>query len=85
MANYVLAIDQGTTSTRAIIFDQKGSIVSTGQLEHEQILPRAGWVDWRLPVPAVCASLAAGRTGSTSPMSKTWPMPSCWRWRRAPP
>ena len=45
MANYVLAIDQGTTSTRAIIFDQKGSIVSTGQLEHEQIFPKAGWVE----------------------------------------
>ena len=45
MADYVLAIDQGTTSTRAIVFDKKGSIVSTGQLEHEQILPRAGWVE----------------------------------------
>ncbi|MFT4123632.1 MAG: glycerol kinase GlpK [Microbacteriaceae bacterium] len=45
MADYVLAIDQGTTSSRAIIFDKKGSIVSTGQLEHEQIFPRAGWVE----------------------------------------
>ncbi|TFD55732.1 glycerol kinase GlpK [Cryobacterium frigoriphilum] len=45
MAKYVLAIDQGTTSTRAIIFDKAGSIISTGQLEHEQILPRAGWVE----------------------------------------
>ena len=45
MATYVLAIDQGTTSTRAIIFDQKGSIVSSGQLEHEQIFPKAGWVE----------------------------------------
>ncbi|MFO7689797.1 MAG: glycerol kinase GlpK [Cryobacterium sp.] len=45
MANYVLAIDQGTTSTRAIIFDKSGSIISTGQLEHDQILPRAGWVE----------------------------------------
>jgi len=45
MADYVIAIDQGTTSTRAIIFDKKGSIVSTGQLEHEQIFPRAGWVE----------------------------------------
>ena len=45
MAKYVLAIDQGTTSTRAIIFDKSGSIVSTGQLEHDQILPRAGWVE----------------------------------------
>ena len=42
MADYILAIDQGTTSSRAIIFDKKGSIVSTGQLEHEQIFPKAG-------------------------------------------
>jgi glycerol kinase len=45
MAQYVIAIDQGTTSSRAIIFDKAGSIVSTGQLEHEQIFPRAGWVE----------------------------------------
>ncbi len=42
---YVLAIDQGTTSSRAIVFDHSGSIVSTGQLEHEQIFPKAGWVE----------------------------------------
>lgn len=45
MADYVLAIDQGTTSSRAIIFDKAGSIISTGQLEHEQIFPQAGWVE----------------------------------------
>ncbi|BDZ49448.1 glycerol kinase [Frondihabitans sucicola] len=45
MSDYVIALDQGTTSTRAIIFDHSGSIVSTGQLEHEQIFPRAGWVE----------------------------------------
>jgi len=42
---YVIAIDQGTTSTRAIVFDHSGSIISTGQKEHEQIFPRAGWVE----------------------------------------
>src|SRR3954452_2147379 len=42
---YVMAIDQGTTSTRAIVFDHGGQIVSTGQHEHEQIFPRAGWVE----------------------------------------
>ena len=42
---YILAIDQGTTSSRAIIFDHGGQIVSTGQKEHEQIFPRAGWVE----------------------------------------
>ena len=41
----VIAIDQGTTSTRAIIFNHAGAIVSTGQKEHAQIFPRAGWVE----------------------------------------
>ena len=45
MADYVLAIDQGTTSSRAIVFNHSGEIVSTGQLEHDQIFPRAGWVE----------------------------------------
>ena len=45
MAKYVIAIDQGTTSSRAIIFDKAGSVISIGQLEHEQIFPRAGWVE----------------------------------------
>ena len=45
MTQYVVAIDQGTTSTRAIVFDHSGSIVSSGQREHEQIFPRAGWVE----------------------------------------
>jgi glycerol kinase len=45
VSEYVVAIDQGTTSTRAIVFDHSGSIVSVGQKEHEQIFPRAGWVE----------------------------------------
>ena len=42
---YVIAIDQGTTSTRAIIFNHAGGIVSVGQKEHAQIFPKAGWVE----------------------------------------
>ena len=42
---YVLAIDEGTTSARAIIFNHSGQIVSVGQKEFEQIFPRAGWVE----------------------------------------
>ena len=42
---YVLAIDQGTTSTRAMIFDHGGQVVSSDQVEHEQIFPKAGWVE----------------------------------------
>ncbi|GAA4698439.1 glycerol kinase [Promicromonospora umidemergens] len=45
MADYVLAIDQGTTSSRAIIFDHAGTVVSSGQIEHDQIFPKAGWVE----------------------------------------
>lgn len=42
---YVLAIDQGTTSTRAIIFDEAARLVASAQVEHRQIYPRAGWVE----------------------------------------
>jgi glycerol kinase len=42
---YILAIDQGTTSSRAIVFDHSGAVVSVGQKEHRQILPRPGWVE----------------------------------------
>src|SRR5688572_27709396 len=45
VADHVLAIDQGTTSTRAIVFDASGSVVSVAQREHEQIMARAGWVE----------------------------------------
>ncbi|WP_201863332.1 glycerol kinase GlpK [Microvirga soli] len=45
MAQYVGAIDQGTTSSRFIVFDKAGSIVSVGQKEHEQIYPRPGHVE----------------------------------------
>ncbi|MGE9807039.1 glycerol kinase GlpK [Janibacter sp. G1551] len=42
---YVLAIDQGTTSTRAVVVDHDGRFVASDQLEHAQIFPRAGWVE----------------------------------------
>jgi glycerol kinase len=42
---YILAIDQGTTSTRAMIFDERANVVAVDQVEHEQIFPRAGWVE----------------------------------------
>src|SRR5664279_2384789 len=45
MADFVGAVDQGTTSTRFMIFDHDGAEVARSQLEHEQILPRAGWVE----------------------------------------
>ncbi|MGD0498494.1 MAG: glycerol kinase GlpK [Bryobacteraceae bacterium] len=45
MRDYIGAIDQGTTSTRFIVFDRAGRIVSLAQKEHEQICPRPGWVE----------------------------------------
>ena len=45
MKAYLGAIDQGTTSTRFIVFDRTGRIVSVAQKEHEQIYPKAGWVE----------------------------------------
>ncbi len=45
MARYIAAIDQGTTSTRCMIFDHAGNVVGARQLEHQQIYPQAGWVE----------------------------------------
>src|ERR1700745_3690896 len=55
LANYIGAIDQGTTSTRFIVFDRSGRTVAVAQKEHEQIYPKPGWVEhdpeeiWRRP------------------------------------
>jgi glycerol kinase len=45
MAQYAAAIDQGTTSTRFMVFDHSGQVVSVDQKEHEQIYPKPGWVE----------------------------------------
>lgn len=45
MPNAILSIDQGTTSSRAIVFDLQGQILATAQTEFEQIYPKAGWVE----------------------------------------
>ena len=45
MAKYVGALDQGTTSTRFMIFDHAGQVVGIDQKEHEQIYPKPGWVE----------------------------------------
>lgn len=45
MDQYILALDQGTTSSRAIIFDKKGQILSVAQKEFKQIFPKSGWVE----------------------------------------
>ncbi len=45
MAKYAAAVDQGTTSTRFMIFDHAGKVVAIDQKEHEQIYPKPGWVE----------------------------------------
>jgi glycerol kinase len=69
MAKYVGAIDQGTTSTRFIVFDRAGATVASAQMEHRQIFPRPGWVEhdpdeiWRNTQTVIARALAdAGLT-----------------------
>jgi glycerol kinase len=63
MADYVLALDQGTTSSRAILFDHDGRLVSTAQEEFPQIYPQPGWVEhdpeaiWRTQVDTAKGAL----------------------------
>jgi glycerol kinase len=45
MEKFVISVDQGTTSTRAIIFSEAGEAISTSQMEHKQIMSQAGWVE----------------------------------------
>lgn len=45
MTNYILSLDQGTTSSRAIVFDRQGAILSIAQKEFQQIFPKSGWVE----------------------------------------
>ena len=63
---YVLALDQGTTSSRAILFDHDGSIRSIAQREFEQIFPQAGWVEhdpeeiWSSQISVAVEALSRG-------------------------
>src|SRR5215207_8460423 len=66
-ADYLLAIDQGTTSTRAILFDAAGPIHHTARIELRQIYPQPGWVEhdpeeiWRAVVATCREAIAAAR------------------------
>jgi glycerol kinase len=70
MPKYVGAIDQGTTSSRFILFDRDGGIVAADQREHEQITPKAGWVEhdaseiWRRTREVIGGALAKSDAGS---------------------
>jgi glycerol kinase len=66
MASYIGALDQGTTSSRFIVFDRSGRIVSSAQSEHAQIYPQAGWVEhdpeevWRRTNDVIRAAMESG-------------------------
>ena len=66
MARYIGAIDQGTTSSRFIVFDREGNTVASAQREHRQIFPRPGWVEhdpieiWRNTCAVIGEALRAG-------------------------
>lgn len=66
MTRYVGAIDQGTTSTRFIVFDHGGNIIAVDQVEHAQIMPQPGWVEhdaneiWANTQKVVAGALAKG-------------------------
>jgi glycerol kinase len=70
MADFVGAIDQGTTSTRFMIFDHEGNEVGRHQLDHEQILPKPGWVEhnpteiWEAARAVIEAALRQARLGA---------------------
>jgi glycerol kinase len=66
MPDYLGALDQGTTSTRFMVFDRSGRIVAAAQKEHQQIYPRPGWVEhdpreiWRRTSEVISDALAQG-------------------------
>ena len=63
MSNYILSLDQGTTSSRAIIFDKKGEVIAVAQKEFTQIFPQSGWVEHdALEIWSSQASVAAEAT-----------------------
>ncbi|HND49176.1 MAG TPA: FGGY family carbohydrate kinase, partial [Anaerolineales bacterium] len=70
MTQYVGAIDQGTTSTRFIIFDHNGNVVAVDQKEHRQIYPKPGWVEhdaleiWQRTQEVMAGALAKGGLSS---------------------
>ena len=71
VTQYVAAIDQGTTSTRCILFDHDGQLVAAAGREHDQIFPRAGWVEhdatqiWANTREVVAAALAKADVGTS--------------------
>jgi glycerol kinase len=91
MAKYILALDQGTTSSRAIVFNHAGEIVSTAQKEFTQIFPQPGWVEhdpmeiWstQLGVAAEAISMAGLTTADIAAIGITNQRETTVVWERA--
>ena len=68
MKEYIIALDQGTTSSRAILFNKKGEIVNIAQKEFQQIYPKSGWVEhdpqeiWSSQLAVLTEALAKSKT-----------------------
>ena len=71
MPDFIGSVDQGTTSTRFMVFDHGGNVVAQHQLEHEQLLPQAGWVEhnpveiWERTSSVIQTALGQGRLNSS--------------------
>ena len=74
MKDYLLALDQGTTSSRAILFTSAGEVVATGQIPFRQHYPQPGWVehdplellDSQLQAAAQCVAASGVAPGDTA-------------------
>src|SRR4029078_2482036 len=70
--SYILAFDQGTTSSRSIVFDDSGNVVAVGQKEFTQIYPHSGWVEtdaleiWNTQIETAIAALNTSGLSASS-------------------
>src|ERR1700751_4495624 len=92
MAKYSMALDQGTTSSRAMIFNHEGRVESVSQKEHEQIYPKPGWVEhdpkeiWARCREVLDEALESAGTGCGGPAARPAPRRgSPCRWRPTSP
>ncbi len=87
--DYLLAIDQGTTSTRAILFDAEGAVHHTAQIELRQIYPRPGWVEhdpeeiWQAVVATCREAIAAAKGQPIAAIGITNQRETTVLWERA--
>ncbi len=87
--DYLLAIDQGTTSTRAILFDASGEVCHTARIELRQIYPRPGWVEhdpeeiWQAVVATCREAIAAAKGEPIAAIGITNQRETTMLWDRA--